>query len=43
MDKPSYPFRKIKRELIFEFDSMSDTKTIHKVIAYEAFLIEKAA
>ncbi len=35
MDKPSYPFRKVKRELIFEFDSISDTKTIHKVIAYE--------
>ncbi|WP_428667604.1 DUF6934 family protein [Runella sp.] len=35
MDKPSYPFRKIKRELLFEFDSVSESKLIHKVIAYE--------
>ena len=35
MEQPSYPFRKFKRELLFEFESVSDTKTIKKVIAYE--------
>lgn len=35
MDQPSYSFRKIKRELLFEFDSISESNLIHKVIAYE--------
>ena len=35
MEQPSYPFRKFKRELLFDFESISETKTIKKVIAYE--------
>lgn len=35
MNQASYPFKKFKRELLFEFESVSDTKTIKKVIAYE--------
>ena len=35
MEQPSYPFRKFKRELLFEFESVSETKIIRKVIAYE--------
>jgi hypothetical protein len=35
MEQPSYPFKKYNRELLFEFESVSDTKTIRKIIAYE--------
>lgn len=35
MEQPSYPFKKYKRELLFEFESVSEIKTIKKVIAYE--------
>ncbi len=35
MEQPSYPFKKYKRELLFEFESVSEIKTIRKVIAYE--------
>ena len=35
MEQPSYPFKKYNRELLFEFESVSDAKTIKKIIAYE--------
>lgn len=35
MDKPTYPFRQFQKELLFEFDSVSQTRRIRKVIAYE--------
>ena len=35
MDKQSYPFREIKNELLFEFDSISESQTIRKVISYQ--------
>jgi hypothetical protein len=35
MAEPSYPFRKYKRELLFEFESVSEAKVISKIIAYE--------
>lgn len=35
MAEPSYPFKKYKRELLFEFESISKTKIIRKIIAYE--------
>ena len=36
MEQASYPFKKYKRELLFEFESVSETtKVIRKIIAYE--------
>ena len=35
MEQQSYPFKKYRRELLFEFESISETKTIRKIIAYE--------
>lgn len=37
MSVPSYSFQQFEREFLFTFESVSDEKTIRKVIVYELF------
>lgn len=35
MDKPSYPFKEIQNELLFEFESVSQLRKIRKIVSYQ--------
>lgn len=35
MDRPSYPFKEIQNELLFEFESVSQLRKIRKIVSYQ--------
>ncbi len=40
MDKPAYPFKVINDDYRFEFESISPTRTIQKVIQYKELEVD---